>query len=185
MPRANPLVWQLGLVEREMDEIILGYVSKQSADQSKCSSQSHDHTKVVSRRIIEPEDMCPICQDNIADSTQPIVFCRFGCGQNIHTKCMKIMADHQRSQTGGGPVQCPLCRVEFGSIHSEPSKSTKRLRTERASLHLGVTCSHCYVCPVAGRCFRCSVCASYHLCEACYSSNQVHLLHSFQSRKVS
>ncbi len=185
VPCNNPLVWQLGLVEREIDEIILGYISKQSADQSKRSNESHDNANIVSRRSIEPEDVCPICQNNMSDSTQPVVYCRFGCGQNIHTKCMKILADHQRTQSGGGPVQCPLCRVEFGAIKSEPSKASKRLQSERACLHLGITCAHCHLCPVAGPCYRCSVCVRYYLCEACYSSNQVHLLHSFQTRKVS
>ena len=184
VPRDNPLVWQLALVEREIDEIILGYLRRQPADQPECSNQSHDHQQVVEQRVIGPDDVCPICQDNLLDSAQSLVYCRLGCGQSIHTKCMKIMADHQRSVGGERPVQCPLCREEFGPIQSRTSKSVKRLRAERESLHLGVTCSHCHVCPIAGKCYRCATCISYHLCHACFSSNQIHLLHPFQYRKV-
>ena len=184
VPRTNPLIWQQALIEREINEIILGYLRRQPADQSKSSIQSHDHTKMVTQRQIEPGDVCPICQDNLLDSTQSIVYCQFGCGQNIHTKCMKIMADNQRSVSGERILRCPLCREEFGPIQPVTSKSAKRLLVEKTSLHLGVTCSHCCVCPVPGKCYRCVTCVSYHLCHDCFSSNQVHLLHSFQMRKV-
>ncbi len=184
VPRTNPLIWQQALIEREINEIILGYLRRQPADQSKSSIQSHDHTKMVTQRQIEPGDVCPICQDNLLDSTQSIVYCQFGCGQNIHTKCMKIMAENQRSVSGERILRCPLCREEFGPIQPVTSKSAKRLLVEKTSLHLGVTCSHCCVCPVPGKCYRCVTCISYHLCHDCFSSNQVHLLHSFQMRKV-
>ena len=40
---------------------------------------------------------------------------RYGCGNSVHVKCMKIWAEHQRS-TGETIVKCPLCRVDFGSF---------------------------------------------------------------------
>ena len=44
-----------------------------------------------------------------------IIYCRFGCGNNVHVKCMKVWAEHQRS-TGENIIKCPLCRVDFGSF---------------------------------------------------------------------
>lgn len=40
---------------------------------------------------------------------------RYGCGNSIHLKCMKIWADHQKS-TGATMIRCPLCREDFGSL---------------------------------------------------------------------
>ena len=44
-----------------------------------------------------------------------IIYCRYGCGNNVHVKCMKVWAEHQRS-TGENIIKCPLCRVDFGSF---------------------------------------------------------------------
>ena len=44
-----------------------------------------------------------------------MIACRYGCGNSVHVKCMKIWAEHQRS-TGETIVKCPLCRVDFGSF---------------------------------------------------------------------
>lgn len=183
VPRTNPLIWQLALVEREIDEIILGFLRRQQPVQSDCS-KSHDHTHTVEQREIGPEDVCPICQEDLLGSTHSLIYCRFGCGQSIHTKCMKIMSNHQKVVSGERPIQCPLCREDFGPIQPVKSKATRRLLAEKTSLHLGVACSHCHVCPIAGKCYKCSTCVSYHLCHACFSSNQVHILHPFQCRKV-
>ena len=95
---------------------------------------------------------------------------------------MKIWAEHQKS-TGESIIRCPLCRENFGAISEIPSKSPRRVRAEKAFLHLGMACTHCHVCPIAGKCYRCCQCASYYLCHACFSSNQVHLLHSFEVRQ--
>lgn len=40
-------------------------------------------------------------------------FLRFGCGNSIHIKCMKVWAEHQKSQ-GETIVKCPFCREDFG-----------------------------------------------------------------------
>ena len=40
---------------------------------------------------------------------------RYGCGNSVHIKCMKIWAEHQKS-SGETIIKCPLCRVDFGSF---------------------------------------------------------------------
>ena len=49
-----------------------------------------------------------------------VVFVRYGCGNSVHIKCMKIWAEHQKS-SGETIIKCPLCRVDFGPF--EASKS--------------------------------------------------------------
>ena len=179
VPRENPVIWQLGLIEREINEILLGHLRRQSPVHS--SAQPSDQKTV--QRDIGPDDVCPICQDELLGaSQQSLTFCKYGCGKSVHLKCMKIWADHQKS-TGESIIHCPLCREDFGTIREMPSKSPRRMRAEKAFLHLGMACTHCHVCPIAGKCYRCCRCASYYLCHACFSSNQVHLLHSFEARQ--
>ena len=180
IPRENPVIWQLGLIEREINEILLGHLRKQSPVHS-ASRQPSDQKTV--QRDIGPDDICPICQDELLSQQQKaLTFCKYGCGKSVHLKCMKVWADHQRS-TGESVIRCPLCRENFGAIREIPSKSPRRVRAEKAFLHLGMACTHCHVCPIAGKCYRCCQCASYYLCHACFSSNQVHLLHSFEVRQ--
>ena len=184
VPRENPVIWQLGLIEREINEILLGHLRKQSPVHSSSQKQQQLTDKATVQRDIGPDDVCPICQDKLLNSVsqKALTFCRYSCGKSVHLKCMKIWAEHQKS-TGESVVRCPLCRENFGPITEMPSKSPRRVRAEKAFLHLGMACTHCHVCPIAGKCYRCCQCASYYLCHACFSSNQVHLLHSFEVRQ--
>lgn len=183
VPRENPVIWQLGLIEREINEILLGHLRKQSPVHSS-SQQKQLSSKETVQRDIGLDDVCPICQDELLNSTsqKALTFCKYSCGKSVHLKCMKIWAEHQKS-TGESIIRCPLCRENFGPITEMPLKSPRRVRAEKAFLHLGMACMHCHVCPIAGKCYRCCQCASYYLCHACFSSNQVHLLHLFEVRQ--
>ena len=46
-------------------------------------------------------------------------FCldRFGCGNNIHIKCMMVWAEHNRKSSGDNNITCPLCREDFGPFN--------------------------------------------------------------------
>jgi len=178
IPCDNPVVWQQGLTEREINEILHGYLSRQSPTLPK------DHTPSsqlqIPQREIGPDDVCPICQDDLLGSKRQLTYCRYGCGKSVHVKCMKIWSDHQKS-TGDHTVRCPLCREEFGSIHNlaKPSMLTKQRQQ-----HLGIECSSCHVCPVVGRCYKCCTCAEYYLCHDCFVGSRVHSGHQFQFREV-
>lgn len=184
VPRGNPVVWQLGLIEREINEILRGYLIRQSPTPSKDHTPSSQPAQIPQREI-GPDDVCPICQDDLLGSARRVTYCKFGCGKSIHVKCMKIWSEHQKS-TGDSTLRCPLCREDFGSIVSVVESRVSRLTgCEQDYRHLGVACSECHVCPVVGKCYKCCVCDSYHLCHKCFSANQVHQNHSFQFRQVS
>ena len=185
IPPANPVVWQLGLVEREISEILRGYLCHQSPSPTTSKKgRSISRTSKIPQREIGPDDVCPICQDDLLGSTRRITYCQFSCGKSVHVKCMKIWAEHQKS-TGELALRCPLCREDFGSIMDLTSiKSSRLTGSDQSYQHLGTTCSHCHVCPIVGKCYKCTTCACYHLCHDCFSSNQVHLLHSFHFRQV-
>lgn len=189
VPKENQIIFQLSLVEREINEVMRGSYSRSSRAAKRRNSEkdmtASDSREKLKQKQIEEQDVCPICQDELLQKPEPITYCKYGCGNSVHIKCMKIWAEHQRS-TGETIVKCPLCRVDFGSFQElmdEFHKSSRRkTRAERQDLHLGATCKRCRVCPIAGKCYRCVVCADYHLCHTCFATD-THMQHSFQFRQ--
>lgn len=187
IPRTNPVVWQLGLVEREINEIVQDHFRCQSPCPPDLHTLPHANAQNsrISQKEILPGDVCPICQDDLLNSVKRLAYCRSGCGKSMHVKCMRVWSDHQKSM-GERIVRCPLCREDFGPIlHLVLARTTPPGGKEKPHQHLGTSCSHCHVCPVVGPCYKCGMCASYFLCQRCFSTNQVHLLHSFLVRQVS
>lgn len=74
----------------------------------------------VKRRVIEEDDVCAICQDELLSMPQlanakALAFCRFGCGGAVHIRCMRIWAEHQIS-TSKPSVTCPMCRSDWIAV---------------------------------------------------------------------
>jgi len=188
IPKENQIIFQLSLVEREINEVMRGCHTRSNRVERKDSERSSalsDNREKLKQKEIETEDVCPICQEEFLQQPEPLTYCKYGCGNSVHVKCMKVWAEHQRS-TGETIIKCPLCRVDFGSFQElmdEFHKSSRRkTRAERQDLHLGATCKKCRVCPIAGKCYRCVVCADYHLCHNCFATD-THTQHSFQFRQ--
>lgn len=188
VPKENAVVYQLSLVEREINEVIRGAFVRHQQQTTQNQTFSSDNREKLKQKDIEEEDVCPICQDDLlTKSGEPLTYCKYGCGNSIHLKCIKVYAEHQRS-TGEKIVKCPLCRVDFGTFQElvdEFNKSSKKkTRAERQDLHLGAMCHKCRVCPIAGKCYRCVICMDYHLCHQCFATDH-HMQHSFQFRQNS
>ena len=187
VPPTNPIIWQLGLVEREINEILRGYLIRQSPTPSKSHTPFSSGQIQIPQREIGPDDVCPICQDDLLSSGRRITYCRFGCGKSVHVKCMKIWSEHQKS-ADDATLRCPLCREEFGSIINLSETGLSRLAgsdPQQQCQHLGVACSQCEVCPVMGRLYQCCRCENYHLCHSCFSDSRSYHVHPFQFRQVS
>lgn len=188
IPKENQIIFQLSLVEREINEVMRGCHARSNRAQANDSSKNHrepNNREKLKQKDIETEDVCPICQDEFLKQPEPLTYCKYGCGNSVHMKCMKVWAEHQRS-TGENIIKCPLCRVDFGSFQElmdEYNKSSRlKTRADRQDLHLGAACKKCRVCPIAGKCYRCVVCADYHLCHTCFATD-IHMQHSFQFRQ--
>ena len=77
--------WQLGLVEREINEILRGINSQVPQQPSHTSAQrsasktnqSDEATSGVKQREITEDDVCPICQDEFLNKRAPVTFCRY------------------------------------------------------------------------------------------------------------
>ncbi|XP_071477687.1 E3 ubiquitin-protein ligase Zswim2-like [Diadema antillarum] len=198
--RHNPLSFQKGLVEREINEVLRGLAKREdprrraaaeriarTAARQGNAYQHSDGREILEQREITEEDVCPICQDELLGNREPVTYCRFGCAKSIHIKCMKVWADHQKS-TGETVLKCPLCREDFGQIDILEAEyrnaSLQKTRAERADIHMGIACDACNQSPISGKCYKCTTCPDYHLCQNCFSAN-AHMQHSFQFRQKS
>ncbi|GIM11794.1 hypothetical protein Vretimale_15256 [Volvox reticuliferus] len=132
----------------------------------------------VKRREIDEEDPCPICyEDMVGQDLDNLVWCRFGCGRNVHGKCMGVWMEHQ-VQSLGKELTCPLCRSEWGDFKWRPPPPKRKAREERKDVHYGTHCGACKKAPLVGKRFRCLICADFDLCEACFTGGH-HPQHPF------
>ncbi|XP_068575758.1 E3 ubiquitin-protein ligase ZSWIM2 [Cebidichthys violaceus] len=194
LPREHEYSFQLGLVERQILEVLHGlHRTKDHRTENDPSAASGSQPVTgqeagnVWRKVIQAQDVCPICREVLLEKKQPVSYCRFGCGNNVHISCMKVWADHQRLSDRKETVKCPLCREDFSSLKllQEQVKNAAKLFTaserEKPGRHLGVLCHSCRLCPVTGKCFKCTVCSYFYLCEDC-SKKGCHPQHPFASR---
>ncbi|XP_060724904.1 E3 ubiquitin-protein ligase ZSWIM2 [Tachysurus vachellii] len=188
LPRDHEYCFQLGLVERQIMEVLqhpYRVAITPSAPAQLQSSKEDDGT--IKQKSIRDDDICPICQEEMLRKRLPVAHCRFGCGNNVHISCMKVWADYQKGSETDGMVKCPLCRENFSTMKMllELVKNAGQFCTsserERLEKHLGIPCNNCRVCPVVGKCFKCTVCSYYHLCEDCFKTS-CHPQHSFAVR---
>ena len=114
MSRENQLSFQLGLIEREINEILHGNHTQKQQTSDDNPTQTDQSDRLV-RREITGSDVCPICQEEFAARALAITYCKFGCGQNVHVRCIKIWADHQK-MNGDITVTCPVCRSAFAPL---------------------------------------------------------------------
>lgn len=107
---------------------------------------------------------------------------RWGCGRNVHGRCMRVWADHQASL--GKELSCPLCRNDWGDFTWKPTFRPPAVharvpRHERdPASHYGVVCGGCRESPLTGPRHRCVVCASFNLCSSCFARG-AHPQHPF------
>lgn len=159
----------------------------------------------VARRAPSADDTCPICMEGL-DSGGSLVWCREGCGNNVHRHCMLVWARHrggggggsaQRGGGGGGEKEgattCPMCRAPWGEIglperEERPRQTAAQRREQRlralaeadAATHFGVQCAGCKASALVGVRFRCIICEEYNLCTLCFANEGTHAQHTFE-----
>ncbi|CAB4015338.1 E3 ubiquitin- ligase ZSWIM2-like [Paramuricea clavata] len=178
------LVYQLGLVEREIGEVVRGLFTNTGGSKptTRKTDGESDSREKLSKKEITEDDVCPICQEDLFEQTQPTTYCKYGCGNSVHIKCMKVWAEHQKS-SGETIIKCPLCRVDFGPFETIKSDYLRSVKNkQRYDVHIGAVCAHCGVSPITGKCFRCTICSNYQLCKDCFSLNP-HPQHTFHFRQ--
>lgn len=136
----------------------------------------------VERQVLNEDDMCPICQDDMK-TDEGITWCRTGCGNNIHAKCMKMYAQFKISKKE--LVMCPLCREDWGSnviqivlndLAAAENKNRKKCTKVSCLTCKGIITNEFF------RCFECSMLAKTPIdfCRICFPSiGREHNKHNF------
>eukprot|EP00108_Taenia_solium_P000101 TsM_000156600 transcript=TsM_000156600 gene=TsM_000156600 len=178
LDRHDPMSWQSGLCEREISILLerhLANTSRKVLTIAKTEQESASGFQ-VKQRGIETNDICPICQDEfLCHQRFPVTFCRKGCGNNVHIKCMKVWKDHQikeRNLDRFDVVSCPMCRGEFSKLgdlvleitlcENYFAKTNKVVRNTDSPLSSitrdfeltekhNVMCTNCHCLPIIGR----------------------------------
>lgn len=178
LSKDNPLVWQLCILDTELDLIF-----RPSATVTTVNQINYLHR----RQIISNEEAqairkdftsepCPICQE-IMKKTEAVVYCKVSCGNNIHAECMKIWAENKIDNQK--PITCPLCRQEWGynSLHEIKDELKKMKKNIEKAVHK-IACSNCNISTISGTLYRCIKCSNYSLCSKCYNLG-IHQFHYF------
>lgn len=134
------------------------------------------------------ENACAICMDEMT-TEQALTWCRVGCGQNIHAKCMMKCAQH--NLTDKKPTTCPLCRnlLDLFTIKLD-LKGKSSLKHSYAP----VQCISCK-CNLRGDFFRCVECSQIAVqgsekpldyCPECFErqTDPVHIRHHFVQSNI-
>ncbi|XP_007529609.1 E3 ubiquitin-protein ligase ZSWIM2 [Erinaceus europaeus] len=189
LSRNHEYALQLGLVEREINDLLLGIHQVQTPKQGRIDQNVHmEEDGCIQQKEIDADDICTICQELLLEKKLPVTFCRFGCGNSIHIKCMKILANYQDMISNTSMLKCPLCRKDFAPLNLvlEEFKNSNKLvvtaEKERLDKHLGIPCNNCKQFPIEGKCYKCTECVEYHLCQECLDSC-CHPSHPFKFRE--
>lgn len=64
----------------------------------------------IKKKIVDQKPVdgyCPICFEEYSESNEKIIFCKWTCGNNVHSSCYEEWAKYQRGRI------CIFCRGEF------------------------------------------------------------------------
>ena len=129
VPKTNPLIWQVSLTERELEEALKCESFKiRRREQSSNTSSARARGKrddipstsklppgQVSPRALDESGPCPICYEEVSTcAPAALVYCRFSCGNYVHGQCMKMWCKHQSESEK--ELSCPMCRNPWGEF---------------------------------------------------------------------
>jgi len=201
VPRSNPIVWQVSLVDRELDEALRcerggarrrhphanptarAPNDRQTTSAKPAPASSLGDAAFPAPRPLDPDEPCPICYDPMRDEdvrTGAAVHCRDGCGRSVHGRCLKALAAHREKTQTQTQLTCPMCRHPWGAFEwptrGHLTRGYARGQTRRT---LTATCGGCRV-VVRGVRFACAACDSFHLCAGCFDAGTCHASHAFE-----
>ena len=161
MPEDHPLNWQMGYSDSEIQDIMSLKFSKAKKPVVQVKKQT---TTAMQRIALDEESVCSICCEPMNENT-PLTYCRKGCGNNFHIKCIKVWVEHKQFSQKG--VTCPLCRTQWGESIVVELKNDEEEFNAKNLVH-SIKCQGCSDKAIKGRVFKCSLC-NFNLCDRCYN----------------
>ena len=80
------VIFQLSLVEREINEVIRGaYLHSSRGNGTKSSTFLQDGREKLKQKQVTEEDVCPICQEEFLSKPEPLTYCKYDLSLYIFT----------------------------------------------------------------------------------------------------
>jgi hypothetical protein len=174
IPDSNPLCWQITFTDSQVDMVLdhrtrtaytrnerrqgsapHAYLKRADKDNNKENKLEEDDIVMRQGLLEDEENVCTICQDCM-EKDQALTWCRRGCGNNYHGKCMLMYATHCKSQKQN--VSCPLCREDWGKAALEVIKGDCRGASSLKGTCATIFCSKCSL-QQRGDFYRCIECS--------------------------
>ena len=195
LPETHPLSWQTSLTDNEIQQVLNTptYLTSQNRNESLSSrirnnhpqrsskkgdvKQDQDNEEKYSQRQELVEDgnsnICPICQDDMSVKTHALTWCRLGCGNNMHAKCMQSLYEfNQKSSSKSSALssqksrlQCPLCREPWVleslklDLKQPLSCLSEHIQKVANLVCSKIRCSVCLLTVTTGDFYRCIECS--------------------------
>lgn len=186
---SSPMCWQAALTDGEIVQMLDGVFSAKKPepkrmrkiDSKEDATTSESSSPVVSRQQLcnSEDDICPICQD-LLSIEQALSWCRVGCGNNIHAKCMLLYAQHANSKKDTA-ILCPLCRSDWGPMALHQIREDGKSNNSRRPRPIHCISCHVPIRQLFYRCVECSQKSNFHVkvfanyadfCQRCYDGLQ-------------
>lgn len=83
--------------DRDLDDVLQGRLSARQPV-SQPARAVHRGLGAVGRKVIAEGDLCAICYEGFdGTALKHLTWCKHGCGQNVHGKCMGEWVQHQKN----------------------------------------------------------------------------------------
>jgi hypothetical protein len=193
IPSEHALSWQTSFTDIETNQVLDGITAdkrKRMTKKVNDNVQTAEASTSNRQGFSDGEEICPVCQDEMSNF-QALTWCRKGCGNNFHAKCLQSYANYKISNKD--KVCCPLCRADWAIELLKDDCRGKSVLKHSCAL---VKCHACtlQVKDCHYRCLECSQ-ASYikkagpiDLCQRCYTAHSLpreHINHHFVSSNAS
>jgi hypothetical protein len=88
--------------------------------------------KEVAQQHIEETSQCPVCYEEFLSSNEPVVYCQFGCGNNVHASCFNEWCKVHPSYP-----TCVICRSLWTEENYE-EKRDEELKAKKARSYMNL-----------------------------------------------
>ncbi|KXS10460.1 hypothetical protein M427DRAFT_61990 [Gonapodya prolifera JEL478] len=136
VPEGSDILKQTRLTERDISALLEATTGgdKKANATPDMSIKSTAETTDIQPRPLHPDDVCPICMENLlpkgsapddkgkgashkpGGSITPLTFCKH-CRNSMHVRCAQMVLQYQSKSIGeDGTLPCPMCRQPFGTV---------------------------------------------------------------------